>query len=325
MSALSSSNDVTHRNSKTLKKLISQLNQKKILSSQDSIDFFNHIDNQSLDPQQRLRALKLYIRIKIENLRNLPEAQINTEVSTLLSLINEKRDAFSGFLKAQDVIASLKKQVFYSLKESMTKSVEKRANLSQTRTNVEGLTIDIVFEKLPLRSFNQAGYTKLNSKKILSELLVYAYCRNSEKLIFEMSNIPRNLKLREDLFRIYPKFVNYRIDSKAFHLAPYIFAQLFKLYILDPRTDHFKLLERNFHSSFLEIEDYLKWRQDKIEKVESFRKEVEEKIAQNRLETEARFKKKREENPLRTKNRLPSGPSEYLPVGHDESHWWSGE
>ena len=325
MPALSSSNDVTHRNSKTLKKLISQLNQKKILSSQDSIDLFNHIDNQSLDPQQRLKALKLYIRIKIESLQALPEVKIGPEISSLLSLINEKTKSFSGYPAAQEVFVSLKKQIFYSLKERMCKSVEKRTNPHQGITHIEGLTSEILFGRLPLRSFNKAGYEKLTSKKILSELLVYAYCKNSEKLIFEMSNIPSNLKLREDLFRIYPKFVNYRIDSKAFHLAPYIFAQLFKLYILDPRTDHFNLLERNFHSSFLEIEDYLKWRQDKIERVESFRKEVEEKIAQNRLETEARFKKKREENPLRTKNSLPSGPSEYLPVGHDESHWWSGE
>jgi hypothetical protein len=207
----------------------------------------------------------------------------------------------------------------------MSKSVEKRANSPQGITNIEGLTSEIVFERLPLRSFNMTGYDKLNRKKILSELLVYAYCTNSKQLIFEMSNIPSNLKLSEDLFRIYTKFVNYRIDSKTFHLSPYIFSRLFKLYILDPRADHFKLLEKNFYSSFLEIEDYLKWRQGQIERVESFRKEVQEKIAQNRLETEARFRKKREVNPLRTKNSLPSSPSEYLPVGHDESHWWSGE
>jgi hypothetical protein len=325
MSAISSDNDVTNRSSKTLKKLMSQLSKKKILSSHDSIDFFNHIDNKSLDPQQRIKALKLYIRIKIENLQALPEVKISPEISSLLSLLNEKRKAFSGFPKAQEVLVSLKKQIFHSFKESMSKSVEKRANSPQGITNIEGLTSEMVFERLPLRSFNQAGYAKFNSKKILSELLVYAYCKNPKQLIFKMSNIPGNLKLREELFRIYPKFVNYRIDSKAFHLAPYIFSCLFKLYILNPRTDHFKLLERSFYSSFLEIDNYLKWRQGQKEKVENFRKEVEEKIAQNRLETEARFKKKREDNPLRTKNSLPSGPSEYLPVGHDESHWWSGE
>jgi len=321
----SSNKSNPHENSKSLKQLVTRLSNYKKLTDHEVFRFSSHLDNESIDFQQRLKALKLYVKTKIGGLPDLDEKLRSKEIEDLLMFVRDRKNSIQNKSKASEVLSGLNKQIYFALKKYMVQSVEIRSKKFAHNLEYQGLTSNYMVEKFPLMNFHQAGYDKVNSREVLSELIINSYAENSTGLIFKSENMANNLKLRDEMYQIYPKFFTYRVASKAFHLSNYSFSRILKLYILEPKKNHFFIFEQNYKSSFLEVDRYLEWLKNQLLKRDSYRKEVETKIERSRLETEERFRKKRDEAKPKKKNGLPSGKNEYLPVGHDESHWWSGE